>query len=755
VAGVGSGLRAAVGALTLLVALGPASAIRAQGPTGVSLPASAQGVEFNPTASRVYVAVPSLNQVLALDASTNTTVAAISISGGPSSLAVNATTNRLYVASSTANSVTVIDASANSLLATLAGFAGPAGLAVNAATNRLYVANNAAGTLSVVDGTTNSIVGTIPVGIGPRDVVVNASTNRVYVANAGSAATPGNSVTVIDGSAGVVLATVPVGTRPGVLAANPTSGRVYVANQGSNNVSVLDGGTLSVLATVSVSGSPIGVAVNPTTNHVLVTLAGASEAALIDGATNAVVATLPLAGGGGEAAALPALGRFVVAGQSSPYALSVLPDAGVGSAGAPAGAAALLRPLGPLPVAGTVTFAPAGAGTTISAALQGVTPGGSVSVTVPLDSGSLTLPCPPAGAAGQATCTQTTTSQPNVGSTVVASLGGQAVAQGAIVPGSAASPASLLSGVLLAPAAGSGANGVCNFTASAATGTPALLSAGSPSAAIADCLLQGVAAGQVVTVSLSGGPGNPTLLTCPPAPAAGTVACSQPVAVSPVPGSTATATVSGALIAQGVVTAGAQPLPPPPRATAGALLQPVAPAQVDGVINFSPGPNAVQTAATVALERLASGQQATVNVPMVGAPPAPLLCPAANPNGQAVCSQLLNGAVLAGAAVTVLVGGQPVAQGTVVAGGQPPAAGAPLTSPPAAISAPVPLPLGSSLQPPAPPTSLLIPGAPPAAPLPGVPIIPEADSLALLAVGLAALGGVVLVRRRRTAFAGD
>src|SRR5207247_2583489 len=145
------------------------------------------------------------------------------------------------------------------------------------------------------------------------------------------------------------------------------------------------------------------------------------------------------------------------------------------------------------------------------------------------------------------------------------------------------------------------------------------------------------------------------------------------------------------------------------------------------VVNFSPGPNTVQTAATVALERLTPGQQATISVPMVGAPPAPLLCPAAAASGQAVCSQLLNGTILPGGAVKVTVSGQVVAQGAIATGGQPPNSGvaaaptgvggvasaAPTVGGAALAGVPPPLPPGSPLQPAAPPTSLglLIPGA--------------------------------------------
>ena len=156
-------------------------------------------------------------------------------------------------------------------------------------------------------------------------------------------------------------------------------------------------------------------------------------------------------------------------------------------------------------------------------------------------------------------------------------------------------------------------------------------------------------------------------------------------------------------------------------------------------IGVGRAPSALQTAATIALEGLPPGQQATVNVPLASAPPAPILCPTANAIGQAICSQLLNGTPLQGAPVTVVVNGQVVAQGLVVPGGQPAPSGstAPLLgAPPAAPTNP--------FQPP----SVLIPGMPPPGAA-GVPVVPEAESGALLALGLLLIGlGPALLRRR-------
>src|SRR5262249_37273037 len=218
-------------------------------------------------------------------------------------------------------------------------------------------------------------------------------------------------------------------------------------------------------------------------------------------------------------------------------------------------------------------------------------------------------------------------------------------------------------------------------------------------------------------------------------PTGGTVTCSQGLLSAPAPGAPVVVTANGQVVAQGQAAPSAQPLPPPPRASAGALLQPLALSGVDGLANFSPGPSPAQTVGTVALAGLPSGQQATVGVPIGGGPPAPILCSAASASGQAVCSQVLNGTALQGAPVTVVVNGQILAQGPVVPGPQPAAGPAP------PFLLPPPPPPG---MPPAPP---LVPGAA----TPGVPVIPEADRVALLGLGLLVVAAYRLAIVRRSA----
>src|SRR5581483_7761393 len=166
----------------------------------------------------------------------------------------------------------------------------------------------------------------------------------------------------------------------------------------------------------------------------------------------------------------------------------------------------------------------------------------------------------------------TVSGQPSLGANVVLSLGGQAVAQGAIVSGGAVpvgppqaitgAPTQALAGALLSPAPGSAVNGVCNFTTGAVSSAPSVS---------ADCLLQGLAAGQAVVLNVAGSPGAAPL-QCPAAPPGGTVTCAQALSTAPPPGSQVMASVGGLPLAQGAVAAGPQPLPAPVRAVAGAVL---------------------------------------------------------------------------------------------------------------------------------------------------------------------------------------
>src|SRR5215210_3247065 len=83
-------IRGAITALYVLAGLTSAAPLRAQGVlTSIPLAGGAQGMEFNSATNRLYVAVSTLNQLMAIDGTTNATLASIPVGIGPSAVAVN------------------------------------------------------------------------------------------------------------------------------------------------------------------------------------------------------------------------------------------------------------------------------------------------------------------------------------------------------------------------------------------------------------------------------------------------------------------------------------------------------------------------------------------------------------------------------------------------------------------------------------------------------------------------------------------
>src|SRR5919199_4346909 len=97
-------LRGATALLGAVVALATGAPIQAQSMLGsIPLAGGAQGVEFNTATNRLYVAVGTVNQLVAIDGATNSTLGTVAVGLGPSAVAVNSVTNRVYVASSIGN----------------------------------------------------------------------------------------------------------------------------------------------------------------------------------------------------------------------------------------------------------------------------------------------------------------------------------------------------------------------------------------------------------------------------------------------------------------------------------------------------------------------------------------------------------------------------------------------------------------------------------------------------------------------------
>jgi|GEM_PF-1542380 YVTN family beta-propeller protein len=238
-----------------------------------------------------YIPSHSTNQLLVVDAATNTTTTTIAVGAQPYAVAVNAAGTRVYVTNQGSNTLSVIDTSNNTVVATVPVGTQPMGVALNPAGTRAYVTNTSSHDIKVVDTSSNTVIATItpPGGFTQFGVVVNPAGTRLYVTE-----TNNNAVSVIDTATNTVTATVGVGSSPVGIAINPAGTRAYVVDSdpASYNVAVIDTATNTVTAYINVGALPVGVAVSPDGNRVYVTNSSGNSVSVIDATSNTVLTTV-------------------------------------------------------------------------------------------------------------------------------------------------------------------------------------------------------------------------------------------------------------------------------------------------------------------------------------------------------------------------------------------------------------------------------------------------------------------------------
>jgi hypothetical protein len=140
-----------------------------------------------------------------------------------------------------------------------------------------------------------------------------------------------------------------------------------------------------------------------------------------------------------------------------------------------------------------------------------------------------------------------------------------------------------------------------------------------------------------------------------------------------------------------------------------------------------------------------------ITIPLAGGGQVDLLCTPPVGSTTATCNGSFDGTPRIGAQATIALDGLVLATGVVVAGAVV------FPTPIAAVTLVVPPAIPPPLLPPVPPLPILPPPPPllPAPPLAlqpapasEVPVIPEGESLLLLAIGLAAFGATLRLRRR-------
>ncbi|MDP9281056.1 MAG: beta-propeller fold lactonase family protein, partial [Chloroflexota bacterium] len=257
-------------------------------------------------AGRIYVANQGANSVSAIDPTTNTVMATITVGGEPYAVAATPDGQRVWVSNFAQQTLNIIDTATNTIAdgASLSG--NPHGIAFSPAGDLAFVAVSSmpvppTSGVWIFDTTVSPPypMAVVPVGNFPTGVTMRPDGKRLYVANYGQIV--GNTVSVIDtepgsGTQNTVIATITVGTGPFQVAVSPDSRRVYVANAGSNNVSVIDAATNTVAATIAVGTEPLFVAVSAAGDRAYVTNLQSNTVSIIDTATDTVVSTFDSAG---------------------------------------------------------------------------------------------------------------------------------------------------------------------------------------------------------------------------------------------------------------------------------------------------------------------------------------------------------------------------------------------------------------------------------------------------------------------------
>ena len=241
----------------------------------VSVPAGPpQFLTFSPDGRRVYVSIfdtsGSGSEIAVLDTATNQVLGQVPVAGQPFRPAVTADGGTLLVPVHNPNSVWVIDTASLKVARQIPVQPDPNWVELSADGSEAFVVNHASNLISVLDPASGTVTGQISVGAGPNAIAVNRRRPVLATANFN-----GNSVSLLNATTNTVTTTVPVGQHPQALAFAPDGRFLYVVNDADNTVSVIDTGTNRVTATVPTAQTPTSISVAPGGKQAYVTnLAG-------------------------------------------------------------------------------------------------------------------------------------------------------------------------------------------------------------------------------------------------------------------------------------------------------------------------------------------------------------------------------------------------------------------------------------------------------------------------------------------------
>jgi len=204
--------------------------------------------------------------------------ALIPLAGSGADWVISRNKQRLYVSMPSTNQVAVIDAVTWKTIATVNAGSQPHRMVLQRDGRYLWIANDeksGSDGITVLDTVTLKAAAQIRTGAGPHDIVLTDDDRLAFVTNKVD-----GTLTVVDVRNLASITTLKVGQLPVALALSRLAGAVYVANAGDGTVSVIDIATLKPAAqiktepglrTIRISpGGRFGFAVNQLTNKVFI-----------------------------------------------------------------------------------------------------------------------------------------------------------------------------------------------------------------------------------------------------------------------------------------------------------------------------------------------------------------------------------------------------------------------------------------------------------------------------------------------------
>jgi len=222
--------------------------------TIVALPGPGDDWVMSADRKRLYVSIPSLNQVAVVDIPSWKVVAKLNAGVGPSRLALQNDGKYLWVGNDAPNAtesgVTVIDTVTLDVAARITTGLGHHEIAFTPDDASAFVTNKESGTVSLIDIRRLAHVKDIKVGSQPAALAFSPLSQTVYIVNEGDGA-----ITGIDAKFETL---VPIKTAPGSVAlrVSPDGRFGFVVNHKTNSVYIFDLSTHRLIHEVPVGPNP-------------------------------------------------------------------------------------------------------------------------------------------------------------------------------------------------------------------------------------------------------------------------------------------------------------------------------------------------------------------------------------------------------------------------------------------------------------------------------------------------------------------